>query len=293
MHYTGQIYRPPMESETPLLQITSGCSHNRCAFCTMYEGTPFTVSRMEDIEADLEEMRLAYGNGLRRIFLLNGDSFALPTKKLLKIAELIRARFPHIETISCYASIRNIGQKSDEDLKELRSAGYNDLYIGLESGWAPALRQMRKGFTREEADAQLDRLKKAGMRYGALLMFGLGGRGNGEISARETANMLNRNMPFVISAVPTAIAEGSDLERMREKGEYTTPTEKELIEEELLLLQLLEPSQGCYFFGRHPYNTVPVAGPLSEKDRMTARLSRALADLPGEFLASCQQRGHL
>ena len=293
MHYTGQIYRPPMESETPLLQITSGCSHNRCAFCTMYEGTPFTVSRMEDIEADLEEMRLTYGNGLRRIFLLNGDSFALPTKKLLKIAELIRARFPHIETISCYASIRNIGQKSDEDLKELRAAGYNDLYIGLESGWAPALRQMRKGFTREEADAQLDRLKKAGMRYGALLMFGLGGRGNGEISARETANMLNRNMPFVISAVPTAIAEGSDLERMREKGEYATPTEKELIEEELLLLQLLETTQECYFFGRHPYNTVPVAGPLSEKDRMTARLSRALADLPGEFLASCQQRGHL
>ena len=293
MHYTGQIYRPPMESETPLLQITSGCSHNRCAFCTMYEGTPFTVSRVEDIEADLEEMRLAYGNGLRRIFLLNGDSFALPTKKLLKIAAMIRARFPHIETISCYASIRNIGQKSDEDLKELRSAGYNDLYIGLESGWAPALRQMRKGFTREEADAQLDRLKKAGMRYGALLMFGLGGRGNGEISARETANMLNRNMPFVISAVPTAIAEGSDLERMREKGEYATPTEKELIEEELLLLQLLETTQECYFFGRHPYNTVPVAGPLSEKDRMTARLSRALADLPGEFLASCQQRGHL
>lgn len=293
MHYTGQIYRPPMESETPLLQITSGCSHNRCAFCTMYEGTPFTVSRMEDIEADLEEMRLTYGNGLRRIFLLNGDSFALPTKKLLKIAELIRARFPHIETITCYASIRNIGQKSDEDLKELRAAGYNDLYIGLESGWAPALRQMRKGFTREEADEQLDRLRKAGMRYGALLMFGLGGRGNGEISARETANLLNRNMPFVISAVPTAIAEGSDLERMREKGEYATPTEKELIEEELLLLQLLEPTQECYFFGRHPYNTVPVAGPLSEKDRMTARLSRALADLPGEFLASCQQRGHL
>lgn len=293
MHYTGQIYRPPMESETPLLQITSGCSHNRCAFCTMYEGTSFTVSRMEDIEADLDELRQVYGGGVRRLFLLNGDSFALPTKKLLKIAEMIHARFPHIETISCYASIRNIGQKSDEDLKELRSAGYNDLYIGLESGWAPALRQMRKGFTREEADAQLDRLQKADIRYGALLMFGLGGRGNGEISARETANMLNRNMPFVISAVPTAIAEGSDLERMRERGEYATPTEKELIEEELLLLQLLETTQECYFFGRHPYNTVPVGGYLSEKDRMTARLSRALTDLPEEFLDSSQQRGHL
>lgn len=293
MHYTGQIYRPPMESETPLLQITSGCSHNRCAFCTMYEGKPFTVSRMEHIEADLDELRQIYGGGVRRLFLLNGDSFALPTNKLLKIAEMIHVRFPLIETIACYASIRNIGHKSDEDLKELREAGYNDLYIGLESGWEPALRQMRKGFTRKEANEQLDRLKKAGIRYGALLMFGLGGKGNGEISARETANMLKRNMPFVISAVPTAIAEGSELERMRDNGEYTAPTERELIEEELLLLHSLEPEQGCYFFGRHPYNTVPVAGRLSEKERMIAHLSRALADLPGEFLESTQQRGHL
>ncbi|MDE7241987.1 MAG: radical SAM protein, partial [Desulfovibrio sp.] len=265
-----------------------------CVRCVEYtEGTPFTVSRMEDIEADLEELRRTYGGGVRRLFLLNGDSFALPTKKLLKIAEMIHARFSHIETISCYASIRNIGQKSDEDLKELRAAGYNDLYIGIESGWAPALAQMRKGFTREEADVQLDRLKNAGIRYGALLMFGLGGKGNGERSARETANMLKRNMPFVISAVPTAIAEGSELERMRESGEYTPPTERELLEEELLLLQLLEPEQGCYFFGRHPYNTVPVAGYLSEKGRMIQRLSRALSDLPEEFLESTRQRGHL
>ena len=293
MHYTGQIYRPPMESQTPLLQITSGCSHNKCAFCTMYKGTPFTVNRMEDIEADLDEMRQTYGSGIKRIFLLNGDSFALPTKKLLKIAEMIRERFPEIETITCYASIRNIRHKEDSELKDLRAAGYNDLYIGLESGWDPALAQMRKGFTRQEADEQLDRLKKAGIRYGALLMFGLGGKGNGAISAQETAKMLNRNMPFVISAVPTAITEGSDLERMRDNGEYTMPSEKELIEEELMLLQLIEPSQSCYFFGRHPYNTVPVGDYLSQKGRMIERLSGALEDLPQEFLQSNQQRGHL
>ncbi len=293
MHYTGQIYRPPMESETPLLQITSGCSHNRCAFCTMYEGTPFTVSRMEDIEADLDEMRQIYGKEVRRIFLLNGDSFALPTKKLLEIAEKIHKRFPGIEAIACYASIRNIRNKTDEELKGLRAAGYNDLYIGLESGLDEALRDMRKGFTRKEADEQLGRLKKAGIRYGALLMFGLGGAGSGAVSARETAEMLNENMPFVISAVPTAISEGSDLERMRAGGKYVVPTEKELIEEELQLLRLLEPDAGCYFFGRHPYNAVPVSGRLSEKDGMIKELSRALAQLPSEFLESTQQRGHL
>lgn len=259
----------------------------------MYEGTPFTVSPMEDIEADLDELRQVYGGGVRRLFLLNGDSFALPTRKLLKIAEMIRARFPHMETITCYASIRNIANKSDEELAELHAAGYDDLYIGLESGWGPALLQMRKGFTREQADQQLGRLKRAGIRYGALLMFGLGGAGTGDISARETAKMLNKNMPFVISAVPTAISPGSDLARMRDAGEYHMPTERELIEEELLLLQQLDPDKSCYFFGRHPYNVVPVAGRLSEKDGMTAQLSRALADLPRDFLESRQQRGHL
>ena len=82
MHYTGQVYRPPMESDTPLLEITTGCSHNRCAFCTMYNRTPFRASKLEDIEADLAEMRDTLGDDVRRIYLLNGDPFALATKEL-------------------------------------------------------------------------------------------------------------------------------------------------------------------------------------------------------------------
>ena len=83
MHYTGQIYRPPMEAETPLLEITAGCTHNKCAFCTMYNETPFRVSKLEDVKEDLAEMRQMYGKNLERIFLLNGDAFDLPTEKLL------------------------------------------------------------------------------------------------------------------------------------------------------------------------------------------------------------------
>lgn len=293
MHYTGPVYRPPMESETPLLQITSGCSHNRCAFCTMYRGTRFTVSNLEDIEADLDEMRHTLGSGLRRIFLLNGDSFALPTKKLLKISELARARFPHLETLSCYASIRNIGNKSDQELKELRQARYTDLYIGLESGYDPALAQMNKGFTIDDAYKQLERLKKANIRYGALLMFGLGGKTKGAVSAAETAKLLNENMPFVISAVPTAIPPGSELEQMRNAGEYCMPDERELLEEEIMLLQAIEPSESCYFFGRHPYNAVPVSGYLSDKEKMIAHLTASMAKMPQTFLESTQIRGDL
>lgn len=87
MHYTGQVYRPPMESDTPLLEITAGCSQNRCAFCTMYDRTPFRASPLEDIKADLVEMRNTLGEDVRRIFLLNGDPFALSANRLLKMKE--------------------------------------------------------------------------------------------------------------------------------------------------------------------------------------------------------------
>ena len=293
MHYTGQIYRPPMEAETPLLEITAGCTHNKCAFCTMYNETPFRVSKLEDVKEDLAEMRQMYGKNLERIFLLNGDAFALPTEKLLKISEMAREEFPNIKTLSCYASIRNIARKSDEELRQLRHARYNDLYLGLESGWGPALIQMRKGFTIEDAYRELARLKEAGIRYGALLMFGIGGKGNGKENARETAKLLNSYMPFVISAVPTAIAPESDLAKMRDAGEYKTPTERELIEEEIMFLDGLDDGQECYFFGRHPYNTVPVGGFIKDRDRMTGQLKTALHSLSPQFLDSCQQRGHL
>ena len=137
MHYTGQVYRPPVEWNTPLLEITIGCSHNKCAFCTMYRRTPFRVSPLEDIESDLQEMLAEYGSDLKRIYLLNGDPFVLSTKKLLEISDLIHRYFPKMETMSCYSSINDVRNKSLDELKTLRQAGYDELYFGLETGYDP------------------------------------------------------------------------------------------------------------------------------------------------------------
>lgn len=114
-----------MESDTLLLEKTKGSSHNRCAFCTMYNRTPFSASKLEDIQADLLEMRNAFGSDVRRIFLLNGDPFALFASRLLRISDLIRSQFSNIETLTCYASVKDLNNKSDYDLKELRATGYN------------------------------------------------------------------------------------------------------------------------------------------------------------------------
>ena len=118
MKYTGPVFRPPFEAHSLLLQVTVGCSHNKCTFCTMYRDTPFQVESMEQIEKDLREARQSYAL-VRRIFLVNADPFVLSADKLKAIAEKINEIFPEIETIAMYASVKNIIDKTDEELKEL------------------------------------------------------------------------------------------------------------------------------------------------------------------------------
>ena len=282
-----------MESDTPLLEVTTGCSYNRCAFCTMYNSTPFRASKLDDIKADLTEMRNSLGSDVRRIYLLNGDPFALSTNKLLKISDLVHAQFPDIETLTCYASINDLRDKSDYDLQELRAAGYNDLYMGIESGWSKALELMRKGFSIDEAWHHLERLEKANIRYAALLMLGAGGKGNSEINVAETAKLLNRYKPFTVAAVSMGVGPESELARIRDAGEYVELTEKELIEEEILLLKALDMDDHCFFFGSHPYNSIPISGNFSYKDKIIAYLEETVNGLPKDFMDSVRERGSL
>ena len=148
MKYTGQVYRPPFEANSLRLQVTVGCSHNKCTFCTMYQNTPFQVERMEQIEQDLREARQMYPL-VRRIFLVNADPFVLSAEKLKAIARKINEILPEVETIAMYASVKNILDKTDEDLKELRALKINELNIGIESGMDEVMRHLNKGFTLE------------------------------------------------------------------------------------------------------------------------------------------------
>ena len=145
MHYTGTIYRPPFEARSLLLQVTTGCSHNRCSFCTMYRDEQFGVEPLEQVEADLQEAR-EYVPNVTRVFLENGDPFVLSADRLEEIAVMVHAYLPKVETIAMYASIKNVIGKTDEELKRLRILGINELNIGVESGLDDALSYMNKGF---------------------------------------------------------------------------------------------------------------------------------------------------
>lgn len=286
MKFTGTTYRPPFEAESLLLQVTQGCSHNRCAFCTMYRNVSFKPENISQIEADLKEAR-EFAPNITRIFLENGDPFVLSADRLTEIAELIQHYLPKVETVAMYASINNIINKTDDDLKRLRSLGINELNIGVESGLDKALALMNKGYTSEQAVFELNRLRAANIDYGANIIFGSAGAGYAIENARATAKLLNETKPYLIFTGTIHADKGCPLYDDLQCGQFIENTFGEYLNEEEELLKLLD-LDGCLYFGLHPSNVVPMYGFLNsgraellqEIENKRAELSNKLQQKP-------------
>ena len=290
MHYTGnEIYRPPLEARTPLLEVTRGCSHNKCVFCTMYQRTPFSLAPKENIISDLEELAFYYPN-LERIYLLNGDPFALSFEKLKDIGELIHKYLPNIKTITSYASFYNMKNKSVEELKELKALGFDELYIGVETAYEPALLKINKGCNLEEYKESLGKLKKAGISYHAILMMGVAGRGNSEINAKATAEFLNIYPPRSVFPMTTSVQYGSELYEMRERGDFVEASLGEIIKEQTVLVENIDLSDDALFSSGHMVNLVNVTHRWKHKDLILDKLNYALDNLSQEILNSTNER---
>ena len=281
-----------MEADTTLLQVTKGCSYNQCAFCTMYQNVPFCMAPEEEIIEDLEEIARTKPD-IARIFLLNGDPFVLSADKLLHIADLIHQYLPKVETMTCYCSIGDLKHKTHEELLELRKAGYNQLYIGLETGYEPAMKFITKGYSLADAEQNLDKILKAGFDYHALLMLGIAGKGNSKENAAATAKLLNTYRPKMVSVTSTSVSSGTKLEALRNSGEYVQPTEREMVEEELMLLRALEMDDDCFFHGSHPFNIVPVREYFVKKDDIILDIEMELMEYEPAFLDSIWDRGKI
>ena len=272
MHYTGTIYRPPFEARSLLLQVTIGCSHNKCSFCTMYRDEPFRVEPLDQIEGDLVEAR-QYVPNVTRVFLENGDPFALSADRLEQIAVMIHAYLPRVETIAMYASIKNVIGKSDEELRRLRNLGINELNIGVESGLDEALSYMNKGYTAAQAKYELNRMKSAGIDYGANIIIGCAGPERRHENAVATAALLNETKPYLIFTGTIHSDPGCPLYEDMQSGRFVESTFGEYLDEEEELLELLDLSD-CYLFGLHPSNIVTMHGNLPEDKAAMLELVR-------------------
>lgn len=246
MHYTGIIWRPPYEASSLLLEVTAGCTHHRCKFCTLYADLPFQfrMSPIEDVESDLKEAQKMYrcfgGRKVLRVFLTGANPFVLQYEKLMEIAELIHRYFPEMETIGGFARVTDIALKSDEELAALRGAGYDGLTIGMETADDEALRFMDKGYLAEDILKQCGRLDRVDIRYSFFYLTGISGAGRGEDGAKITAAVCNKLHPTLVGANMLTIYSNAELYEEIQRGNWQEESELEKYREVRTLIQHLE-----------------------------------------------------
>lgn len=291
MHFTGPIFRPPVEAMlgTHLLQVTVGCAHNKCNFCTMYRSVKFKVEPLAQVEEDILELRRTYKK-IDRIFLVNGDAFVLGRKKLQEITDLIIKHIPEVSVITMYASINNIKAKSDEDLQAIKKMRINDLWMGTETGNPQALVEINKGHTLDEAREQLLRLEKFGIRHDDGFMLGVAGHGKGIQNALDTAKLINETKPSILWFGTLGLFEGAPMHTDMLNGKFIPATELEILEEEIKVLEHIE-LENVPFYGIHPTNSSSVSGMLpQDKEKMILQLKQYIKNADDDFLNSAKER---
>lgn len=296
MHYTGTIWRPPYEAVSLLLEVTAGCTHHKCKFCTLYDDLPFDfrMSPMNDIEADLKEAQKQYklwcSYRLTRAFLTGANPFVLKYERLMDIAALIHKYFPGIKTIGCFSRITDVTLKSDEELQELKNTGYDGLTIGIETGDNEALKFMNKGYEAEDILKQCRRLDQAGISYKFFYLTSISGAGKGEAGAKATAEICNQLHPKLVGANMLTIYPNSELYQEIKKGNWIEESEIEKYKELKTLVENLNITTEFAALGAS--NAIQLQGYLPrDKERLIAVLDEIISNVAEEDLQN--YRKHL
>jgi radical SAM superfamily enzyme YgiQ (UPF0313 family) len=276
MRYVGNIFRPPSEADSLLLQATIGCSHNRCTFCAMYRDKQFRVRRLEDVLEDIAAAREYHGTDVRRVFLCDGNALILPTPHLLRILTTLEQSFPDLQRVGVYANARDLVSKSLEELRELVRHRLSIFYLGLESGSDAILRQIDKGATADEMVAGVRHGMAAGMKSSVIFLLGLGGRKHWRENAAESAKAVSQMNPNYLSALTVTVVPGTPLARQLKSGDFELPEPAEFAAELKLFLEQAD-VKATVFRSNHASNYVPLAGRLPrDKDRLVAELTEAI-----------------
>lgn len=277
MEYEGQICRSPMERSAFMLPIAVGCSYNACKFCTLFKHLKYRELPLEEIEAELARVQRVGGNP-KRVFLGDGNAFGVATDKLLTILGLVHQYFPNCEGVNMDATVTNIQEKSDEELKALKEAGVDQLYLGIETGLDDVLTFMCKDHNLEEVYGAIERLHKFGLDYDAHMMTGIAGKGRGMENAEAIAEFYNKTNPRKIVNFSMFIHTDAPLYRDIEKGNFVPADELECMMEERRLLELLQVPDVEYD-GFHDFIKTRVRGVLPyDREKMLAKLDKVIEE---------------
>lgn len=276
--YIEPVFRPPSEWKSLILQVTNGCSYNKCTFCDMYTQPQkkFRPKPQSEIENELASVA-ASGAHVGRIFLADGDALTLSVRRLKDILQAIQKYLPTVTRISSYCLPRNLLRKSVDELIELRKLGLSLVYVGCESGDDYVLKAIEKGETFDSSLEALRKLKQSGIKSSVMILNGMGGVKYSEQHAINSARLMNEAQPEYLSTLVVSFPFGAERVKAGFHGEYQLPDTEQLIIEQKLLLEQLE-LENTIFRSDHASNYLVLKGTLNkDKSRLLHQIDSALA----------------
>ncbi len=275
MRYSGDVYRPPSEANSLIVQVTYGCSHNKCAFCNMYKAKQFSIRPIQEVFEDLAWARSHY-RYIQRIFLADGDALILPMEHLQRILEFIRVHIPECERVAVYGSPRSIQRKTPAQLAQLKAEGLGIVYMGLESGCDALLTRYNKGETAAEIVEGGLKVRDAGIALSVTAINGLGGIEMWQLHAIDTAKALSAMKPEYIGLLTLRVYNGTLLASWVRQGTITLMDPLQLAAETRLMLEHLD-SEGSVFRSNHASNYLVLKGTLNkDKPALLRQIDAAL-----------------
>jgi radical SAM superfamily enzyme YgiQ (UPF0313 family) len=273
MKYEGMIFRPPSEADSLILQVTVGCSYNRCTFCGAYQGKHFRIKSFEEIKEDVDE---AIPYKIRRVFLADGDALSIPQKELLQILSYLKARLKGLERVGIYANAKDILRKDVEELKALKDLGLGILYLGLESGDPGVLRRIKKNATVDQLIRAGKRVKESKILLSVTVILGIGGVEGSQAHAAETGRVLSAIDPDYVGALSLMIVPGTAIAKEIETGNLVLPTPFGLIQELETMITNCQFTH-CFFASNHASNYLPLRIQMPEqKEEALQRIREVL-----------------
>lgn len=275
MHYEGNIFRPPSEANSILLQVTTGCSHNKCTFCGMYKEKKFKIKSEEAIQQDIL-FAAKHCKKQRRVFLCDGDTLSISQKRLISILESIKKHLPWVERVGTYANTKSIYNKTNEQLLELKHLGLKIAYLGLESGDDQTLRQIQKGADAERMIQMGKKIRKSGIKLSITVLLGIAGRERSISHARETGRVLTAIDPDFVGALSLMLVPETPLYDDYRTGRFELPGPMEMLKEIGVMLACTDLTDG-YFHANHASNYLPIKAKLPvDKEKTLELIQEAL-----------------
>ena len=264
MHYEGNIIRPPSEANSIILQVSVGCSHNKCTFCGAYKNVRFRLKDPATINDDIS-FAAKYCKQQKRVFIGDGDALIIPTDRLAEIFSCIRVNLPWINRISLYGNARSILRKTHAELTGLKKLGLDRIYMGLESGHNPTLKNIRKGVSAEQMIRAAGIVREANIFLSVTVLLGIAGIVDSEIHALESGRVLTEMRPNQIAALTLMLLENTPLAEDAASGSFQLPHQKMLLKELRTMVQSINLKR-VQFQANHASNYLPISGRL-QKDK--------------------------